>query len=279
MGATGHAIWVDVGGHQNRISLDDGRTWQDGTSYPENGHVTAVAGRFASYGGDDGMAIPRSFAAATPREADTFEWEDDGRRLEALGTRAALWTNGLLSTVNTSRETRWPTLREGPDQYLFSADSAWLVRIVRGNPSDQLSVAPVPSGVGGAPLEVPAALDYAVGPTGLHALVKDGGGLATCLISLPDGARSCATVWSRPVASASLHQAGDIGVLNVDGSGYLIENGRTVEIALPDSTRDWSAEGAGDPVRPLLRVTDAAGVHHVRVAADGSIADALVLPR
>jgi len=63
-----------------------------------------------------------------------------------------------------------------------------------------------------------------------------------------------------------------ISVVKADGKGYLIESGWVTAITLPDGTRDWEAEGAGDPTRPLIRVVNSAGEpHHYRVEPDGTL--------
>jgi hypothetical protein len=280
LGATGDAIWAEFAGAGNRVSLDGGRTWRAGVVYPEYGRITASAGRFAFSGGDDGVAMPMTFAAGTPDNLERLPWEDDGRRVEALGADVVLWANGHLSTREATRKTSWPKLQPGRSQYLFSADSTWLVRIVHGGRSDQLSVAPVATGVGRAPLTFVDALDYAVGTAGLYSLVSDRGQLSVCTISLPEGARACTPVADWPHATATFHQAGAVTVVKADGRGYLVENGQVTPIALPDDTSDWKAEGAGDPTRPLLLVTDNANQqHHYRAAADGSLTEAFPRPR
>lgn len=280
LAATGDTIWADFpargpdGIAGNQVSLDGGRTWQRGVPYPEIGNVVASRGRIAFSGGDDGMAVPMTFAAEEPGRVETFQWEDDGRKLQAMGTAAALWTNGLLSTRDSTIRTRWPALPSGRSIYLFSADSVWLARIVEGAGIDQLSVAPVASGVGGPPIRLPHALSYAADQIGLRTLVSDVDGLSVCAITLPAGARSCIPVTSA-ASGASLHQAGAISVVKADGRGYLIEAGWVRPVALPQGTREWEAEGTGDPTRPLVRVVDADGVpRHDRIEADGSVVPA-----
>ena len=280
LAATGDAIWARFPGRGpgglggNQVSLDGGRTWQAGVPYPEIGNVVASHGRIAFYGGDDGMAMPMTFAADQPGTLQTLQWQDDGRKLQAMGTAAALWTNGLLSTRGATVRTRWPTLQAGRSTYVFSADSVWLVRIVQGSAVDHLSVAPVSSGVGRTPLRLPHAIAYAADQIGLRTLVSDAQGLSVCAITLPEGARSCVPVTSG-ASTGTLHQAGAISLVKADGKGYLIEAGWVSAITLPEGTQEWDPEGAGDPTRPLVRVVDAAGVpRHDRVEPDGSLVPA-----
>ena len=130
---TGDAIWASFGNLDERISLDGGQTWQqwDLTLTDSIAKATGGSGWLAYYGGMDGVDAPRAKpvsgnASANPEWSELFT-------LRALGSRAALATNGALVSSDRTRKVTFPALPKKTSKpshrYAFTSDSRYLVRL------------------------------------------------------------------------------------------------------------------------------------------------------
>ncbi len=290
LAATDDLIWVRLPADydQNRTSLskDGGRTWTKLGTMPEYGHETAGAGRLAYFGGDDGLGVPYYLY---PTDLDNGDWGELWN-VAAMATKATLATNGRL--VRAGRANAAITFAALPKsatkpshRYAFTSDSSYVVRIstTQGS-SDYASVVDVARAKSVGRLILPRTSQHRVSGSALYSLTSSKSAARLCRQPLPSGAASCLKVAGGDdrKKAAALYQFGENSVVRDPASAtpLLVEAGRVTPIVLPAGTVSWTAEGFGDPTRPLLRTLDAAGQpHHVRVSADGSTIEYRAVPR
>lgn len=284
--ATGDAIWASFGSEDERVSLNGGRTWTKWGLYYDIGPATGGAGWFSYYGGDDGMAAPRPMPASGNAEV-SLEWGEFWK-LRALGSRAALATNGTLVSDGRTRKVSFPALPKKTSKpthsYAFTPDSKYLVRITTtAGTRDYAGVIDVATGNSTGRLNLPRTSQHALGGATVTSLVKEKAGLKLCRQPLPSGKASCLRVTTTDArkSKATLLQSGTVSLIKDGAKSLLMVDGSTTTtVTLPASTASWGLDGKGDPKRPLVLTKDAAGdPHHLRIAADGTVSEWYTVPR
>lgn len=293
LAATKDVIWASFSAPAalsgDRISMDGGATWQPGIGQFSIGPATGSAGRFGYAATNDELPMPYVMNPVDPTAAQALRWADDSSRYLAIGVGAALSSNFTLATRTRRRTVTFPALPAAATKpthsYAFTGDAALALRITRTSGAhDYVAMVDVRTGKKAGVLALPRTSVHQAAGSDLYSLFADGQGLALCRQPLPSGQPSC-----QPVATGDhrgihprLYQFGVGSVIHDPLSLHplLVEEGRVTPVVLPAGTTSWRGEGSGDPTRPLLRTVDADGEpHHVRVAADGSTAEWLAVPR
>lgn len=289
LGATRNAIWASFptsGQSVERLSRDGGRTWEKwNAGYETLMMSTAGNGWFAANSDEDGMANVRTFSISEKWEGIPLgEWQ-----LAALGSRAALSTQGHLATASSSRKVTFPALPKATPRpthsFAFTDDSRHVVRITRTKgEADYAGAVLTSSGKATGRVTLPRTSQHRVADSAVYSLSGSRSGLTLCRQPLPSGKASCRLVvkGDRRGVNGTLYQVGAWSLIKDPKSAapLMVRNGQITTISVPTGTTSWRKDGPGDPTSPLIRVVDAAGLpRHLRVAADGSTADFLTVPR